>query len=180
MTMKGRRRGQPSEQDQALPFREGSDLVVPTTATQRTGSTWLATPVSDPATSRPGGGPKSHCRAGHPYDEANTYVNPRGGRSCRICQRESRRRWRARTAKSLTPEQRALRSRMGAYRLHATHDPRETTKKARAAFASRFEREVDPDLVLDPAERSRRAEAARRAYFTDLALRSSRARRRAG
>lgn len=68
---------------------------------------------------------------------------------------------------------------MGAYRLHATHDPRETTKKARAAFATRFEREVDPNLVLDPGERARRAEAARRAYFTDLALRSSRARRRA-
>jgi len=178
--MSGHRRGQPSELDQALPFREGSDLLVPTTAKRRTGSTDLATPVSDPAMSPPGGGPKSHCPAGHPYDEANTYVNPRGGRSCRICRRESRRRWRVRTAKSLTPEQRVLRSRMGAYRLHATHDPKETTEKARAAFASRFEREVDPDLVLDLAERARRADAARRAYFTDLALRSSRARRRAG
>jgi hypothetical protein len=67
---------------------------------------------------------------------------------------------------------------MAAYRLHATHDPRETTRKAREAFAERFEREVDPDGVLPPAERARRAEAARRAYFTGLALRSSRARRR--
>ncbi len=118
------------------------------------------------------------CPAGHPYDEANTYVNPRGARSCRICQREARRRWRARTAKNLTAEQRVLRSRMAAYRLHATHDPRETTKKARAAFAGRFEREVDPAGILSPAERARRADAARRAYFTGLALRSSRARRR--
>src|SRR5437870_3312787 len=81
------------------------------------------------------------CPAGHPYDGANTYVNPRGARSCRICQREARRRWRARNAKSLTAEQRILRSRMAAYRLHATHDPRETTKKARAALASRCDGE---------------------------------------
>ena len=160
MTMSRRRRGQPSVEDRALPFGEGSALIASVSAV-------------------PADGRKSHCPAGHPYDEANTYVNPRGGRSCRTCQRESRRRWRARTATPFTPEQRVLRSRMGAYRLHATHDPRETTKKARAAFATRFEREVDPNLVLDPGERARRAEAARRAYFTDLALRSSRARRRA-
>jgi hypothetical protein len=175
--MSSRRCGQRAKQSQALPFGEGSDLIVPATAKRRTGSGELAAPVVDP--SAPADGRKSHCPAGHPYDEANTYVNPRGGRSCRICQRESRRRWRARTSRSLTPEQRVLRSRMGACRLHATHDPKETTKKARAAFATRFEREVDPNLVLDPAERARRAEAARRAYFTELALRSSRARRRA-
>ena len=45
---------------------------------------------------------------------------------------------------------------------------------------SRFEREVDPDGVLTAGERARRAEAARRAYFTRLAFQSSRARRRAG
>jgi hypothetical protein len=42
---------------------------------------------------------------------------------------------------------------MAAYRLPATHDPRETTttRKARAAFASRFEREVRPrwDALTD-------------------------------
>ena len=69
---------------------------------------------------------------------------------------------------------------MGAYRLHALYDPKETTKKARAAFASRFDREVDPDGVLPAPERTRRAEAARRAYFTQLQLRSAQARRRAG
>jgi hypothetical protein len=93
--------------------------------------------------------------------------------------RASGRRRRDRTAKNLTAEQRVLRARLGAYRLHATHDPKETTKKAREAFASRFERQVDPDGVLAPIERARRAEAARRAYFTRLALRSSQARRRA-
>lgn len=72
----------------------------------------------------------------------------------------------------------ALRGRIGAYTLHATHDPRETTKPARAAFLARFEREVDPDGKLPPAERLRRAGYARKAYFTRLALRSAQARRR--
>jgi len=134
--------------------------------------------AEDPEESAPEPVRRGTCPGGHPYDEANTYVNPRGARSCRTCQREARGRWRARNAKNLTAEQRVLRSRMAAYRLHATHDPRETTKKARAAFANRFEREVDPEGVLAPAERARRAEAARRAYFTELALRSSRARHR--
>lgn len=34
---------------------------------------------------------KTHCPAGHPYDEVNTYVDKRGHRSCRACQRERRR-----------------------------------------------------------------------------------------
>lgn len=71
----------------------------------------------------------------------------------------------------------ALRGRIGAYRLHATHDPRETTQTARATFLSRFEREVDPDGILPEAERLRRAEAARKAYFSQLAYKSAKARR---
>ena len=57
------------------------------------------------------------------------------------------------------PQEMALRGRIGAFRLHATHDPRETTKKARAAFDARFLREVDPDGVLPEEERRRRAAA---------------------
>jgi hypothetical protein len=67
---------------------------------------------------------------------------------------------------------------MAAYRLHATHDPPETTKPARDAFMARFEREVDPDGRLPEAERRRRAEAAKKPYFSGLALKSSRARAR--
>ena len=76
------------------------------------------------------------------------------------------------------PKEMALRGRIGAYRLHATHDPKETTKAAREAFMARFEREVDPDGTLSPEERARRAEAARRAYFAQLAHKSAKARRR--
>lgn len=43
----------------------------------------------------------------------------------------------------------------------------------------RFERQIDPEGVLSPEERARRGRAAMRAYFTALALRSSRARAKA-
>jgi len=45
------------------------------------------------------------------------------------------------------------------------------------AFMARFEREVDPDGTL-AEERARRAEAARKAYFAQLAHKSAKARRR--
>lgn len=77
----------------------------------------------------------------------------------------------------MTPAERRLRARLAAYTLHAKRDARETTAPARAAFLDRFEREVDPELVLPDEERQRRAEAARKAYFTRLALRSAQARR---
>ena len=76
----------------------------------------------------------------------------------------------------LTPEQRRLRARIAAYALHASHDPRETTKAARDAFMARFERQVDPEGTLPEAERRRRADAAKKAYFNALALKSARAR----
>lgn len=71
----------------------------------------------------------------------------------------------------------ALRGRIGAYRLHSTHDPKETTEAARHAFMSRFEQEVDPDNALPPHERERRSLAARKAYFASLALKSSKSRK---
>ncbi len=70
------------------------------------------------------------------------------------------------------------RGRLGAFAQHAAYDTRETTLAARRAFAQRFEREVDPDGVLPEAERMRRAEAAKRAHFQRMALRSAQARRK--
>src|SRR3954464_12009626 len=73
--------------------------------------------------------------------------------------------------------ERALRARMAAHLLHAQiTDPTAHTAPARAAFLSRFEREVDPDGVLEPQERARRAEHAKKAYFLRLALASRKAR----
>src|SRR5829696_9025434 len=78
---------------------------------------------------------------------------------------------------SASRAERSLRARLAAYALHAQRDPRETTANGRAAFLARFDREVDPEGLLEPEERRRRAEQARRAYFTRLALASAKARR---
>src|SRR2546423_1154593 len=55
----------------------------------------------------------------------------------------------------LTPEQRSLRGRIGAYNLHAQRDPRETTAAARRTFLTRSERELDPGGTLPTIERER-------------------------
>jgi hypothetical protein len=78
----------------------------------------------------------------------------------------------------LEAAERSLRGRIGAYRLHATHDSRETSAPGRLAFLASFERLVDPDRTLPPAERARRAAHARSAHFARLAYLSARARRR--
>jgi hypothetical protein len=78
---------------------------------------------------------------------------------------------------AMNPGERALRARLGAYVMHARNDARETTAKARAAFLARFEHEADPDGMLPAAERQRRAQQLRSAYFTRLALASAKARR---
>ena len=64
---------------------------------------------------------------------------------------------------------RSLAGRVGACALHSKYDSRELTKNARAKFDQRFIDEVDPDRVLPESERLRRAEHARKAYFTRLA-----------
>src|SRR4029450_460083 len=74
--------------------------------------------------------------------------------------------------------ERSLRARLAAYALHAQHDPRETTANGRAVFLARFDREVDPEALLEPDERRRRAEQARRAYFARLSLAALNARQR--
>ena len=76
----------------------------------------------------------------------------------------------------LTPAERTLRARLAAHALHAQVDSRTHSQPARDAFMARFEQQVDPNRELDNAERRRRAESAKRAYFTRLAYLSSRAR----
>lgn len=80
----------------------------------------------------------------------------------------------------LTPAERSLRAKLAAHTLHASVDSRVHTEPGRAAFLARFEKQVDPTGILDPKERARRAESARRAYFAGLALKSSKARRARG
>ena len=57
-----------------------------------------------------------------------------------------------------------------------TPDRTARTASARAAALDRFEKQVDPHGVLTDAERRRRAESAKKAYFLALAAKSAAAR----
>lgn len=59
-----------------------------------------------------------------------------------------------------------------------TTDRAAATQAARDGLQARFEREVDPDGLLAPDERARRAESAKRAHYQRMALKSARARRK--
>lgn len=81
------------------------------------------------------------------------------------------------SADRIDPGERALRARIAAHAMHGRHDARQTTAKARAAFLASFERQADPEGRLPAAERQRRAQQLRRAYFARLALASAKARK---
>lgn len=77
-------------------------------------------------------------------------------------------------------QERNLIARMGAHASWAaTEDRSARTAPARRAMLDRFERQVDPNGLLTATERARRAESARRAYFSGLALKSVQSRRKA-
>ena len=76
------------------------------------------------------------------------------------------------------PAEMAARGRIGAHVTHSRHDGRELTAPAREAFLSKFEREVDPDGLLPPEERRRRAEHARKAHMARISRLSAIARRK--
>lgn len=80
-----------------------------------------------------------------------------------------------------TPAEKSLRGQIAAHESWARTENRSArTANARKAAFDRFEREVDPNGELTPAERTKRAEHARKAYFARLALKSAQARRRRG
>ena len=86
----------------------------------------------------------------------------------------------------LTPAERSLRARLAAHTRWAATPPAErsaVTAKARRAGPGSLEwhmAQVDPDGVLSEADRSTLAANHRSAYFTRLALKSAKARRKAG
>jgi len=79
----------------------------------------------------------------------------------------------------MTTAERRLRSQIGAHESWArTTDRPARTLPARLALQAKFEREADPNNELTPAERARRAESLRKAFYAKLALKSVQARRR--
>lgn len=77
---------------------------------------------------------------------------------------------------SLTPSQRSLRASIAANARLSRQDAADVSAPARRAFLDKFEKQVDPDGVLDPAERRRRADHALRQHMSTLALKSAKAR----
>lgn len=57
-----------------------------------------------------------------------------------------------------------------------TEDRAARTAPANRAFMARFEKQVDPDGVLSPEERAKRAESAKKAYFLQLGRKSAKVR----
>jgi hypothetical protein len=82
----------------------------------------------------------------------------------------------------LSPTERTLRAKIGAHSLHALHDSRITSAPGRSAASEKLNErllsEIDPNDELTDAERARRLEHARSAYFSKLALQRSKARRK--
>lgn len=67
--------------------------------------------------------------------------------------------------------------RAAALRRWSFEDPQSGTQRAHDGFLARFEREVDPEGQLSPAERETRARRLMRAHMINLARRSRRSRR---
>jgi hypothetical protein len=76
-----------------------------------------------------------------------------------------------------TAAERSQYARLAAYAKHSRTSGREATAAANRGKMGRYMAAVDPDGVLDSAERSRRAELAMKEDMTRLAIRSAQARR---
>lgn len=79
---------------------------------------------------------------------------------------------------TMSSSEASARGRLGAHTRWANENDRvAATAVARRTFLESFERQVDPDGVLDPAERALRASHAHKAHMTRMALASAKARR---
>ena len=77
----------------------------------------------------------------------------------------------------MTDDVRRQWGRVGGLKAQALHGSDAMLSAAHKGFQARFERLVDPDLVLDPAERATRAARLRRSHMLMLAQRSAQVRR---
>lgn len=79
---------------------------------------------------------------------------------------------------SLSPSERSLRARKAALTRWSRTSTADASAQASQRIHDRFLSLVDPDGTLDEAERTRRADQAKRAHFAGLALKSAQARRK--
>lgn len=79
-----------------------------------------------------------------------------------------------------TPTERRLIAKQAGYQSWAnTKDRTARTAPAREAQLARFSKLVDPDETMPPAARAKAADAAMKAHYTRMALKSAIARRKA-
>jgi hypothetical protein len=76
------------------------------------------------------------------------------------------------------PEERTIAARIAANARWAREDPTVNAERGQRGLLARFEKEVDPNGVLDPAVRAKRAEHARRAHMLRLSLMARKTRTR--
>jgi hypothetical protein len=81
-------------------------------------------------------------------------------------------------ASNVSPDQRALIARMAAHTMHAAG--KGNTAPARAARFKQFESAVDPDGILPPKERARRAKHAQKAHMLSMSLKAAKLRQGRG
>jgi hypothetical protein len=67
-------------------------------------------------------------------------------------------------------------ARKAAFTRWAKTPPAERSRRARASFRARFERQVDPAGLLSPADRAVMVDNAIRAHYADLRMRRARKR----
>jgi hypothetical protein len=80
---------------------------------------------------------------------------------------------------STSAEERSLVARIAAAeRWGRTADRREATAPARSGLRAKFERDADPDNLLSPIERARRADSLMRAHMLRMSLKAKTARRK--
>ena len=79
----------------------------------------------------------------------------------------------------MTPAERRLAGQQGAHKRWAyTDDRTAATAPARAGLWAKFERQVDPDGLLAPEERAKRAESLWKAHFAAMARKSIQTRKK--
>ena len=77
----------------------------------------------------------------------------------------------------LSAEERRLRAKIAAHAAHAKHGSAKLLEAANAKNKAKYDDQVDPDRLLDPAERAKRAAAARSADMTRLSFLAAKARK---
>ena len=70
--------------------------------------------------------------------------------------------------------------RIGGLRTQGLHDPEVITRPAREAFMAKWDKLADPEGILPPQERERRARRLLKSHMLKLALASAAVRRKPG